>query len=47
MDEVYSGSGLQMRRLANQFFFERLLIDRDEVVGAELREPWATLQEVA
>ena len=47
VDEVYAGSGPQMRRLANQFFFERLLIDRGEVVGAELREPWATLQEVA
>ncbi len=47
-DEVYRLGGPQVRRLSNQFFFERVLIDVEEegetrVTGAVLREPWATL----
>jgi hypothetical protein len=46
-DEVYRLGGPEVRRLSNQFFFEKLLIDVEEeatsVVGAELREPWATV----
>ena len=37
-----------MRRLANQCFFDKLLIsvedDEIQVAGATLREPWATIQ---
>lgn len=47
-DEVYRMGGPQVRRLSNQFFFDKLLIAEDtdegaQVVGAVLREPWATL----
>ncbi len=47
-DEVYRLGGPQVRRLSNQFLFERVLIDVEEdegavVTGAVLREPWATL----
>src|SRR5450759_5756691 len=42
-DEVYRLGGPQIRRWANQCFFEKLLISDGEVVGAVLREPWATL----
>ena len=42
-DVVYRLGGPQIRRWANQCFFERLLISDGEVVGAVLREPWATL----
>jgi DNA invertase Pin-like site-specific DNA recombinase len=47
-DEVYRLGGPQVRRLSNQFFFERVLVDVEEngetqVTGAVLREPWATL----
>ena len=47
VDEVYRTGGPRVRRLANQFFFERLLLsvedDAAHVAGAVLREPWATL----
>jgi len=38
----------RVRRLSNQFFFEKLLITEDtddgaQVAGAVLNEPWATL----
>jgi len=47
-DEVYRRGGPQVRRLSNQFFFEKLLIaeepeDGAQVAGAVLQEPWATL----
>lgn len=47
-DEVYRLGGPQVRRLSNQFFFERVLIDVEDdegavVTGAVLREPWATI----
>jgi site-specific DNA recombinase len=47
-DEVYRLGGPKVRRLSNQFFFDKLLISEDEqagatVAGAILREPWATL----
>jgi hypothetical protein len=47
-DEVYRLAGPEIRRLSNQFFFDRLLISRDteegaQVTGAVLQEPWATL----
>ncbi len=47
-DEVYRRGGPQVRRLSNQFFFEKLLIAEDreegaEVAGAIMQEPWATL----
>ncbi len=45
-DEVYRQGGPQVRRLSNQFFFDRLLVtdsETAEVAGATLREPWATL----
>jgi site-specific DNA recombinase len=43
VDEVYRLGGPRVRRLLNQCFFVRLLIDGEGVVGAVLREPWATL----
>jgi len=43
-DEVYRQGGPRIRRLANQFFFEKLLISERTVAGAVLREPWATIQ---
>jgi hypothetical protein len=46
VDEVYRKGGPQVRRLSNQFFFEKLLVQLDEdteIAGAVLREPWATL----
>jgi site-specific DNA recombinase len=42
-DEVYRQGSPRVRRLANQALFEKLLINGDEVVGAVLKEPWATL----
>ncbi len=47
-DEVYRRGGPQVRRLSNQFFFEKLLIAGDpedgaHVRGAILNEPWGTL----
>ena len=47
-DEVYRLGGPRVRRLSNQFFFQKLLIAEDveegaEVAGATLQEPWATL----
>lgn len=42
-DEVYRLGGPRTRRLANQFFFQRLLLDEDHVEAAILAEPWATL----
>jgi site-specific DNA recombinase len=42
-DEVYRQGSPRVRRLANQALFEKLLIHGDEVVGAVLKEPWATL----
>ncbi|SNQ49873.1 hypothetical protein FRACA_3840003 [Frankia canadensis] len=46
--EVYAAGGPQIRRMSNQFFFEKLLIDDVEddevtVVAATLRDPYATL----
>jgi site-specific DNA recombinase len=45
--EVYRQGGPRVRRLANQCFFDKLLIwaedDETQVAGATLREPWATL----
>ena len=46
VDEVYRLGGPRVRRLSNQFFFDKLLLDTDDtahVTGAILREPWATL----
>ena len=47
VDEVYRTGGPQVRRLANQCFFEMLLVSIEDdllvVAGAILREPWATL----
>jgi site-specific DNA recombinase len=44
---VYRLGGPRIRRLANQCFFTRLLLDGERdgphVTGATLREPWATL----
>jgi site-specific DNA recombinase len=42
-DEVYALGGPQIRRWANQCFFEKLLLSDGEVTGSVLREPWATL----
>jgi hypothetical protein len=45
-DEVYGLGGPQVRRLSNQFFFEKLLVTDDDTVqiaGAVLQEPWSTL----
>jgi site-specific DNA recombinase len=47
-DEVYRRGGPQVRRLSNQFFFDKLLIAEDteegaQVAAAVLQEPWATL----
>jgi site-specific DNA recombinase len=47
-DEVYRLGGPRVRRLSNQFFFQKLLIAEDPEEGAEvaaaiLQEPWATL----
>ena len=41
-DEVYRLGGPRIRRLSNQFLFEKLLVCDDEVAGSVLREPWAT-----
>jgi hypothetical protein len=47
VSEVYRLGGPQVRRLANQCFFDKLLIAAEDtttqVAGATLREPWATL----
>jgi site-specific DNA recombinase len=47
VDEVYRLGSTRIRRLANQCFFTRLLLDGERdgphVTGATLREPWATL----
>jgi len=43
VDDVYRLGGPRVRRLLNQCFFIRLNIDGGDVVGAVLREPWATL----
>jgi site-specific DNA recombinase len=47
VDDIYRLGSPRTRRLANQCFFTRLLIDGDQdgpnVRGATLREPWATL----
>jgi site-specific DNA recombinase len=45
-DEVYRLGGPQVRRLSNQFFFEKLLVTDDDTVqiaAAVLQEPWSTL----
>jgi site-specific DNA recombinase len=47
-DEVYRLAGPEIRRLSNQFFFDRLLISEKteegaQVTSAVLQEPWATL----
>jgi site-specific DNA recombinase len=47
-DGVYRLGGPQVRRLSNQFFFDKLFIDEDDdgaprVAGAVLREPWAII----
>jgi site-specific DNA recombinase len=46
IDEVYALGGPRVRRLANQCFFDKLLIsveDEPDVAGTTYREPWATL----
>jgi site-specific DNA recombinase len=48
VNDVYRLGGPQVRRLANQFFFDKLLLSRDDndqiqVTGSILHEPWATL----
>ena len=47
VDEVYRLGSPRIRRLANQCFFTRLLLDGEldgpRVTGSTLREPWATL----
>jgi site-specific DNA recombinase len=47
VDEVYRLGSPRIRRLANQCFFTRLLLDSDpdgsRVTGSTLREPWATM----
>lgn len=43
VDDVYRRGGPQVRRLCNQFFFSKLLIDGDEIVGSILAEPWSTM----
>jgi site-specific DNA recombinase len=47
IDEVYRLGGPRVRRLANQCFFDKLLVavddDATQVAGATLREPWATM----
>ena len=47
VDDVYRLGGAQVRRLSNQFFFEKLLLrytdDGVQVAGSVLNEPWATL----
>ena len=49
VDELYRRGGPQVRRLINQFFFEKLLLrythDGVEVTGCVLAKPWATLLE--
>ena len=46
-DDVYRLGSPRIRRLANQCFFARLLLDGEpdgpRVTGATLREPWGTL----
>ena len=42
--EVYRQGGPRIRRLANQFFFEKLLISEPGVTGAVLQEPWTTIE---
>ena len=44
VDEIYRQGGPKIRRLSNQFMFEKLLIREREVAGAVYREPWATLR---
>jgi site-specific DNA recombinase len=44
VDEIYRQGGPKIRRLSNQFLFEKLLIREREVAGAVYREPWATLR---
>jgi hypothetical protein len=38
-DELYRRGGAQVRRLSNQFFFEKLLVDDEEIAGAVHAEP--------
>jgi site-specific DNA recombinase len=42
-DEVYRRGGPRVRRYANQFFFERVLVVDGEISGAIYRAPWATM----
>ena len=42
-DHVYLGGSASVRRLMNQFMFEKLLISNGEVAGAIYKEPWATV----
>jgi site-specific DNA recombinase len=46
-EEVYRLGGPRVRRLSNQFLFEKLLLTSEDetpyVAGATLQEPWATL----
>jgi site-specific DNA recombinase len=44
IQRAYCQAGPQERRLLNQGLFERLEIDSEEVVGAQLAEPFAQLQ---
>jgi site-specific DNA recombinase len=41
--QMYREALPQVRRQANQTFFEKLLVDDGEIVGAELAEPFAQL----
>lgn len=41
-DEVYRMGGPQVRRLSNQFFFEKLLIAKDTEGSAHVAEPHST-----
>ncbi|MEN3283361.1 MAG: site-specific recombinase [Solirubrobacteraceae bacterium] len=43
IQNAYALAGPQARRIFNQAFFERLLIDREQVDGDVLAEPYATL----
>jgi site-specific DNA recombinase len=41
--EVYLLGSARVRRLSNQCFFEKLLVNEGEVAGTVVQEPWATL----
>jgi transposase-like protein len=45
-DDLSRATGLHVRRLINQAFFKRLLIDDESVTGVEFHEPFATLADL-